>query len=273
MARTSLETFTDLLLGTQIRGGGVLANRVADISNAITSRTNEDGKTTGLTWHPRYSARDPTAALAGARARVELGLHGVLQGPSTQTSSRRAAARSAPCSRGRDQDRACVLRSALGHVRLDADGDAALPGVGPGYMTQTGAVYDVEAFVQRVKQDPLFLVKNSREEGGFSAHRAGMNRVAQIRSLKATTLGKAFTSPINAMTQGKLAYNFLGHLLKIPFQFASFTSNAIITITGLGGIDQILAMYLDGKDKPGFMNRMSAHVRGEAAEGRRVRHV
>ncbi len=266
VARTSLETFTDLLLGTQIRGGGVLANRVADISNAITSRTNEDGKTTGLTWHPRYSAREIqllrslARELASSSDFMEFLYKDLLYTNLVE--------------KGRGKISTLLEKGATKTARAFSDPRWGMFGSTQTvtqlylasaleYMTQTGAVYDVEAFVQQMKQDPLFLVKNSREEGGFSAHRAGMNRVAQIRSLKATTLGKAFTSPINAMTQGKLAYNFLGHLLKIPFQFASFTSNAIITITGLGGIDQILAMYLDGKDKPGFMNRMSAHVRGE----------
>jgi hypothetical protein len=133
------------------------------------------------------------------------------------------------------------------------------------YYALTDASFSIEQFAQKMEQNPLYVQEMSVKEGaGFSAHAAGMNRVAQVRSIKATALSQSIMSPIDAMTSsGSAFWNASGHLLKIPFLFTRFNANALMALTGLNGIDQMVAMLLEGRKKPGFVTNMAARVRGE----------
>ena len=136
------------------------------------------------------------------------------------------------------------------------------------YYTVTNASFSIEQFVQKLEQDPLYVQKMSvAEGGGFGAHQAGMNRVAQVRSIKATALSQSIMSPIDAMTSsGSAFWNASGHLLKIPFMFTRFNANVLMALTGLNGLDQMTALMLEGRKKPGFINNIGAAVRGESAD-------
>jgi hypothetical protein len=139
------------------------------------------------------------------------------------------------------------------------------------YMVMTNAQITVEQFVAAMTRDPLWLKKNS-PEGRFSAHRAGLNRVAQVRSTKATTLGKAIMSPVDSLTASDaLGANMFGHLLKIPLMFTRFNVNAFMTLTGLGGFDQAAAMFFDRRQPGPFMGRMRALATMSKYEPEKVR--
>jgi hypothetical protein len=134
------------------------------------------------------------------------------------------------------------------------------------YYAYTDASFSIDQFVQKMEQNPLYVQEASAADMGFSAHNAGMNRVAQVRSVKATTLSKAIMSPVESMMASSSAsVNSLGLLLKIPFLFTRFNANAFMTLTGLNGLDQVAAMLLDGRKK-GAISDMLARVRGENPE-------
>ena len=242
-ARTGMETFTDLVMGDQLRAGGVVAGKM----NWTTYSPEQVQQLRGLarqlatnTDFMEYIYKELVYTHLVDPGRGRLG--NALESGATKVA------------RAFSDPRWGMPANSVALLYLGA----ALEN-----MTYNGASFTIESFVQQMEQDPLFLVKNSREEGGFSAHKAGLNRVAQVRSMKPTVLGKAISSPINTLTNGSMGYNFVGHLLKIPFMFANFMANTLITMTGLGGTDQIIAMWLDGRNKPGFINRMDAHIRGE----------
>jgi hypothetical protein len=106
--------------------------------------------------------------------------------------------------------------------------------------------------------DSLWLEKNSRQDR-FNPHRAGLNRLAQTRSIKASVPSKLIMGGIDKMAASdRTGVNFAGHLLKIPLLFTRFNANALVTMTGLGGLDQLTAMFLDQRQNP-----LKAMMRGE----------
>ena len=131
------------------------------------------------------------------------------------------------------------------------------------YLVMTGNQITVEQFAALMARDPLWLMKNS-PKGRFSAHQAGVNRVAQVRSTKQTSMGKAIMKPVDSLTaSGSAGANILGHLIKIPFLFTRFNINAFMTITGLNAFDQAAAMLLDQQP-----NTLGARIRSFSQVGK-----
>jgi hypothetical protein len=52
--------------------------------------------------------------------------------------------------------------------------------------------------------------------------------------------------------------------------FANFMVNYGLFMTGLGGADQFLGMLVDARKTPGFVNKMSGHIRGEKPSSDRL---
>lgn len=130
------------------------------------------------------------------------------------------------------------------------------------YLRMTDNVVPFDVMIREMNLDSMWLEKNFRTER-FDPHRAGMNRVAQVRSLKQTTMGKFIMGGIDGMTASdRTGRNFTGHLLKIPLLFTRFNANALITMTGLGGMDQLLAMSLDQRESS-VMGRTKALISGK----------
>lgn len=125
-------------------------------------------------------------------------------------------------------------------------------------MTDSGMT--VPQFVELLKRDPLWLKRNSGE--GFTAHRAGVNAVTQVRSTRPTVLGRGIMAPIDRMTQSGSGFvNGAGHLLKLPFMFTRFNINQLATLTGLDALDQVAAMMMDGRKSPELIKRMGHLMR------------
>jgi hypothetical protein len=127
------------------------------------------------------------------------------------------------------------------------------------YFHLAGVAITPEQFVKEMSDDPMWLRKQYSDveaRGLYSPHRAGMNRVAQVRSQKQTLLGKMVMAGPDWMTASDSSMvNFSGHLLRIPFMFTRFNINALLTVSGLTAWDQAAAMFFDGKKKPAFMRR------------------
>jgi hypothetical protein len=126
-------------------------------------------------------------------------------------------------------------------------------------MHLTGEVISVEQFVSKMSKNPMWLrdqYADVEAKGIFSPHRAGMNRVAQVRSTKQTAFNKvAFGWMDSLMKSGSGTANIFGHMLKIPFMFTRFNINALMTITGLTAWDQAAAMFFDKRKKPAFLRK------------------
>jgi hypothetical protein len=114
------------------------------------------------------------------------------------------------------------------------------------YLDTTDNVVPFDVLVREMDLDPLWLEKNFRSDGRFTPHMAGMNRIAQVRAMKASVPSKIIMGGIDTMTSSeKPFFHAAGHLLKIPLLFTRFNAGALLTMTGLGGIDQLIAMNLD----------------------------
>jgi hypothetical protein len=121
------------------------------------------------------------------------------------------------------------------------------------YLAITNNIITVEQFVQVMNENPMW-VRDNFQQDRFNPHKAGLNRIAQLRITKPTMLGKAFTSNISRMrNSSSTGLNFAGHLLHLPFMFANFNANMLTTMTGMSGWDQAAAMFFDRRRKPSFL--------------------
>jgi hypothetical protein len=123
----------------------------------------------------------------------------------------------------------------------------------------TKDIIDVDQLAGAMTQNPEFL-KNRFPD----AHQAGMNSIAQIRSLKATPLALALRGVYEPMAESdKMLFQFIGNIvLKIPMIFSGYAMNVITTITGMQGASDMLAMFLHGRNK-GLIGRIQQSVRGK----------
>jgi hypothetical protein len=120
-------------------------------------------------------------------------------------------------------------------------------------------VLTTERLVAEMSTNPTFLRDHFPE-----AHQAGANAVAQIRSLKQTTAShfvRGIYEPMSESSHG--AVNMFGNVvLKMPLLFSNYAMNVVTSITGMQGADQMLAMFLHGRDK-GLIGRIQRRLRGD----------
>lgn len=129
------------------------------------------------------------------------------------------------------------------------------------FIAATDNAIPFDAYLAEMKRNPMWL-RDNYAAGSVSPHTVGMNRIAQVRSMKQTVAGKLIMGGIDAATSNpKFGWNAVGHLAKIPFLFTRFNANALTTMMGLGGFDQMAAMMLD-KQESKFLGRMKAFVSG-----------
>ena len=125
--------------------------------------------------------------------------------------------------------------------------DAALE-----HLTLTNSLITTEQYTFLMMQDPEWLMKEYPE-----AHQMALNAVKQARGAKSTMMGNLVMSPIDKMAKSEnLLVNSAGHLLKIPFLFTRFNANMLITLSGLSGLDQMTAMFFDGRQRPQLIKRL-----------------
>jgi hypothetical protein len=110
-------------------------------------------------------------------------------------------------------------------------------------------VVSIETLVAEMKKDPLWLKKQFSNKRA-NPHQMGVNAVGNIRSQKNTVAGKLFMRPIDTLCAQEGIGTWIGHGLKIPFLFTRFNVNALTYLTGMTGVDQMLAMTLSGRENP-----------------------
>ncbi len=133
-------------------------------------------------------------------------------------------------------------------------------------MELSGDIISLETLAQNLEQDPLWLKKNY-PKGEFNPHIAGVNTVAQIRSQKATVLGKMLMKPVDYLSSRENTFaNIVGWGLKIPLAFTRFNANALMTLTGIIAVDEMAAMVLHGRRTPRSLLRMNRAARAKTGE-------
>jgi hypothetical protein len=110
-------------------------------------------------------------------------------------------------------------------------------------------VVSVETLVAEMKKDPLWLKKKFSTKKA-NPHQMGINAVGNIRSQKNTVAAKLFMRPIETLCAQEGFGTWIGHALKIPFLFTRFNVNALTYLTGMTGVDQMVAMTLSGRENP-----------------------
>lgn len=113
---------------------------------------------------------------------------------------------------------------------------------------------DLQAGLMR---DPQYVKANFPPE----AHRAGLNAIAQMRSLKLTIGSAMIRGIIDPLASSpNAAVNIFGNLvLKLPMLFNGYASNVATTLTGMQGAHDFMAMMLHGRKK-GFIAKMQRAV-------------
>ena len=128
--------------------------------------------------------------------------------------------------------------------------------------TPTLTNLDTDKLIAELSTNPTFLQTNYPE-----AHQAATNAIAQLRSLKATVLSKSLRSIYEPLSEhSNPVINFAGNvLLKLPLIFSGYATNVATTITGLQGLDQMTAMFVEGarKDPNSLLNRVRMKVSGK----------
>lgn len=110
-------------------------------------------------------------------------------------------------------------------------------------------VVSVDTFVAEMKKNPLWL-KERFDTRQANPHQMGVNAVGNIRSQKNTVVAKLIMRPIETLCAQEGIGTWVGHALKIPFLFTRFNVNALTYLTGMTGMDQMLAMTLSGRESP-----------------------
>ena len=110
-------------------------------------------------------------------------------------------------------------------------------------------VVSIDTFVAELKKDPLWLKKRFSDKRA-NPHQMGVNAVGNIRSQKNTVVAKLIMSPIETLCAQEGIGTWIGHALKIPFLFTRFNVNALTYLTGMTGVDQMVAMTLSGRENP-----------------------
>lgn len=110
-------------------------------------------------------------------------------------------------------------------------------------------VISIDTLVAEMKKDPLWLKKKFSNQRA-NPHQMGVNAVENIRSQKNTVAAKLIMRPIETLCAQEGAGTWIGHALKIPFLFTRFNVNALTYLTGMTGVDQMIAMSLSGRENP-----------------------
>lgn len=127
--------------------------------------------------------------------------------------------------------------------------------------TPTMNQLSVDRLIAEMATSPQFLKQNFP-----TAHEAGMNSVAQLRSLKPTPLSLTLRGIYEPLSESpNMGLAFLGNVvLKMPMLFSGYAVNVATTILGLQGLSDMTAMFLEGRKKGpnSLFGRVSAKIRG-----------
>ena len=124
----------------------------------------------------------------------------------------------------------------------------------------TRNVMSVDSVIAHLRTDPSYFAREYPE-----LHKMASNAVVDFRSLKQTPLSLAMRRMYEPWaTSDNSLKRFGGTLLKLQAMYATYNANVLVTITGMQGYNDMLAMFLDGRRTPGtLMNRWWKARNGE----------
>lgn len=124
-------------------------------------------------------------------------------------------------------------------------------------------IVDIDNLIRDMTTDPTYIKQHYPE-----VHRYAANAVAQIRSMKQTVLSATMKGVYEPFSESsRRGVNFMGNVfLKLPLIFSNYAFNVMTTITGLQGLNDMTAVWLDARKKgPGsIIGRAQKAIRGDA---------
>ena len=119
------------------------------------------------------------------------------------------------------------------------------------------ADYSIDQVIAHLNADPTWVQRNLEP-----VHRAASNTIANMRSLRPTIWSLALRGIYEpASSSAYLPVNMLGHVLKIPAIFSGYLMNVMTTVTGTQGLSNMVAMFMEGRNK-GLIGRIQAAIKG-----------
>lgn len=129
-----------------------------------------------------------------------------------------------------------------------------------GYGLAGGNVYSVETAIAGLARNIEWAKNNDNE-----AHRQGLARIANLRSMKPNVISLTINGMISPASQSKnRLINSSGNMIKIMAAFQTFWANASVQMTGMQGPADFAAFWLDGRKKTKLIRRMQSFLRGES---------
>jgi hypothetical protein len=239
--RMTLERATDMLTGSSISAAGKLAAAAAE---------TKAGQALG--WEPAYTVQEQRILHQLA---IDLGRNPEFIGTIYREMMYRTSVDAGPL-----EKQAAFVARVVSDPKLGMQARSAAKMYLNGaleHMMITGTQISVTQLAQLMEQDPLYIKKNS-DTSGYSAHKAGMQRLGQGRGTNSTMLAMPLTKTIDRLTGSpSIALNGLGTALKIPFAFTRYNSSMLLTLTGLGQFDQMAALFLGGRRKGGILDKFT----------------
>lgn len=156
------------------------------------------------------------------------------------------------------------LQDASYGMRADALGRRYLESVLSYMATRpTETVVSPEAIAARLSTDAQWVANNVPD-----AHRAALNTIASVRSMKQTPMSMMLRSIYEPLSSNPNPWINIPStlLLKIPMLFSTYISNVTTTILGGQGASALTAMFLEGRNKPGLLRKLQATMSGVPLE-------
>lgn len=121
----------------------------------------------------------------------------------------------------------------------------------------------LDAVLAAISQDAGWIDRNHEDSS-----KAGIQAMNDLRGTQDTMISSAVTAWINPLTHsGNAGVNAVAQMtLAMPLMFQRYAANLFLTLTGARAIDQLAAHALNGRNKPGFWNAVSAKARSENLE-------
>lgn len=118
--------------------------------------------------------------------------------------------------------------------------------------------YSVDQVLERLAYDPLWVQKEFPE-----VHKGAIQQINDLRGVQPTVISHGVDAFLHPMTSSPNALVNLSSnlLLRMPLMFSKYAANFMLTATGLRGVDTLVALGLDGRQKPNLFTRGMAVLR------------
>jgi hypothetical protein len=242
------QSLTDILTGSQVRGGGGLLAGL--------------GQKFG--WNTQYTPQEIELIRAGG---VKLGKSNEWKGHTYAEYNKNEGIGAGTGTVGRFLEDAAGWAAKLAsgpRFGLKEDLAAMLYIDGAiSYYRQHDTSVSVAQLMKALNDDPMFFVKAAPKIGP-SADSWGLNRLANVQSRKQTMAGKFVSSLQNSLVQSSNPFlHFAGVGLIIPNSYARFNMNVATTTLSADALDAGLALFFAGRRKPAAWIKISKKLRSE----------